>query len=48
VRQQLLFEDAAGAIGGAARHIQARRIENCGRADTAYGAGVAKALARLD
>jgi catalase len=30
-----------------AEHIQARHIENCARADTAYGAGIAKALARL-
>jgi catalase len=46
-RQQLLFENTARAVRGAARHIQARHIENCGRADSAYGAGVAKALTRL-
>jgi catalase len=46
-RQQLLFDNTARGIGGAASHIQARHIENCTRADPAYGAGVAKALTRL-
>ncbi|HVJ40311.1 MAG TPA: catalase [Dongiaceae bacterium] len=46
-KQKLLFENTARAIGGAAKHIQERHIANCTRADPAYGAGVAKALAEL-
>jgi len=46
-RQLLLFENTARAIGGAARHIQSRHVGNCARADSAYGAGVAKALTQL-
>lgn len=43
-QQQVLFENTARSLGGAARHIQERHIGNCTRADPAYGAGVAKAL----
>jgi catalase len=46
-QQQVLFDNTARAVGGAARHIQERHIANCTKADPAYGAGVAKALARL-
>jgi catalase len=46
-QQQLLFDNTARAIGGAARHIQERHIANCSKADPAYGAGVANALERL-
>ncbi len=31
-------------MGGAKLHIKQRHVENCTRADPAYGAGVAKAL----
>jgi catalase len=43
-QQQLLFDNTARALGGAAEHIQGRHVENCSRADAAYGTGVAKAL----
>lgn len=44
-KQQLLFENTARAVGGASKAIQERHIANCSKADPAYGAGVAKALA---
>lgn len=44
-KQQLLFENTARAVGGASKAIQERHIANCTKADPAYGAGVAKALA---
>lgn len=43
-QQQVLFENTARSLGGAPREIQLRHIENCAKADPAYGAGVAKAL----
>jgi len=43
-QQQVLFENTARSVGGAPREIQLRHIENCTRADPAYGAGIAKAL----
>jgi catalase len=46
-QRQILFDNTARQIGGAARHIQERHIANCAKADPAYGAGVAEALARL-
>jgi catalase len=46
-QRQVLFENTARAVGGAARAIQERHIANCTKADPAYGAGVAEALARL-
>jgi catalase len=46
-QRQTLFENTARQIGGAAKHIQERHIANCAKADPAYGAGVAKALACL-
>jgi catalase len=47
VQQQVLFDNTARAIGGAAAHIQERYIGNCAMADPSYGAGVAAALVRL-
>jgi catalase len=44
VQQQVLFENTARSVGGAPVEIQKRHIENCTKADPAYGAGVAKAL----
>lgn len=44
-KQQLLFDNTARAVGGASKAIQERHIANCSKADPAYGAGVAKALA---
>ena len=46
-KQQLLFDNTARAVGGASKAIQERHIANCSKADPAYGAGVAKALAKL-
>ena len=43
----MLFENTARQIGGVSKHIQERHIGNCAKADPAYGAGVAEALARL-
>lgn len=45
--RQVLFDNTARSVGGAAIHIRERHIANCGRADPEYGAGVAAALARL-
>ncbi|BDM63256.1 catalase [Shewanella sp. NFH-SH190041] len=42
--QQRLFDNTARAIGPADRHIQIRHIQNCLKADRAYGEGVARAL----
>lgn len=44
VQQQLLFDNTAKAMGDAREEVKRRHIENCGRADPAYGAGVATAL----
>jgi catalase len=46
-QQQVLFENTARSVGGASKAIQERHIANCGKADPAYGAGVAKALKAL-
>ncbi|WP_158671252.1 catalase-related domain-containing protein, partial [Bradyrhizobium guangdongense] len=46
-QRQVLFDNTARAVGGAAIHIQERHIANCTTADPAYGAGVRKALMRL-
>lgn len=43
-QQQILFDNTARSLGGAARAIQLRHIGNCLKADPAYGQGVAKAL----
>ena len=43
-QKQQLFDNTARSIGGATREIQLRHIENCRKADPAYGEGVAKAL----
>ncbi len=45
-KQQLLFENTARSVGGASKEIQQRHIANCTKADPAYGAGVAAALAK--
>jgi catalase len=46
-QQQALFENTARALGDAREHIKQRHVENCRRADPAYGAGVARALGML-
>ena len=46
-QQQVLLENTARSVGGASQAIQQRHIDNCGKADPAYGAGVAAALRAL-
>jgi catalase len=46
-QQKVLFENTARAIKGASPEVVARHIGNCSKADPAYGAGVAEAIARL-
>ncbi|MDT7628434.1 MAG: catalase [Pseudonocardiales bacterium] len=46
-QRQALFDNTARQVGAAAKHIQERHVANCAKADPAYGAGVAEALARL-
>ncbi len=43
-QQQILFDNTARAMGDAPDEIKRRHIDNCTRADPAYGAGVARAL----
>jgi len=43
-QQQVLFENTARAMGDATPEIKQRHIDNCTKADPAYGAGIAKAL----
>src|SRR5690554_5019 len=43
-QQQVLFENTARNMNGAAEFIQKRHIGNCYKADPEYGKGVAKAL----
>jgi len=43
-QQQILFDNTARAMGDAPDMIKQRHIDNCSKADPAYGAGVAKAL----
>ena len=46
-QQQVLFDNTARAMRGTSQQVRQRHIENCSRADPAYGAGVAKALQQL-
>jgi catalase len=46
-QQRVLFENTARAIQGVPPEIQQRHIDNCAKADPAYGEGVAKAIAAL-
>ena len=43
-QQQVLFDNTARAMGDAPAFIKQRHIDNCAKADPAYGAGVARAL----
>ncbi len=43
-QQQALFDNTARAMGDAPKEIKMRHIENCIKADPAYGKGVAEAL----
>ncbi|MCX7564012.1 catalase [Xanthomonadaceae bacterium XH05] len=46
-KQQLLFDNTARAMGDAPDFIKRRHVENCRKADPAYGAGVEAALRKL-
>ncbi len=43
-QQEALFNNTAGSLDGVSLDVQKRHIENCMKADPAYGAGIAKAL----
>lgn len=43
-QKQALFENTARAMAGVSRHIQARHVAHCAKADPDYGLGVARAL----
>ena len=43
-QKQRLFDNTARAMGDAPDFIKQRHVDNCSKADLAYGAGVAKAL----
>jgi catalase len=43
-KQQLLFDNTARALGDARDVVKQRHVDNCTKADPAYGAGVAAAL----
>jgi len=43
-QKQALFNNTAASLGGASEDIQKRHIDNCSKADPAYGDGIKKAL----
>ncbi|MEH6475531.1 MAG: catalase [Sneathiella sp.] len=43
-QQQVLFENTARSIAGVPKEIQMRHVNNCLKADVAYGEGIANAL----
>lgn len=47
MQQQVLFDNTARAMGDAPDFIKQRHVDNCSKADPAYGAGVAAALQAL-
>ena len=46
-QQQALFDNTARAMGDAPDFIKRRHVDNCSKADLAYGAGVEAALRKL-
>jgi catalase len=42
--QQRLFDNTARSIAAAGAEVRQRHIDNCTRADPAYGAGIAAAI----
>ena len=46
-QQQVLFDNTARAMGDAPDFIKQRHVDNCTKADPAYGAGVQAALRKL-
>lgn len=47
-QRQVLFENTARAMHGVSKAVKDLHIENCGKADPAYGAGVRQAIESLD
>jgi catalase len=45
--QQRLFENTARAMSGVTNEVKQRHVDNCRKADPAYGVGVARALGLL-
>ena len=43
-QQKALYDNTARAMGDAGLEVKQRHVDNCMRADPAYGAGVALAL----
>ena len=43
-QQQTLFNNTAAAMDGVSDEVKKRHIDNCAKADPAYGAGITKAL----
>ncbi|HEX2011766.1 MAG TPA: catalase, partial [Roseateles sp.] len=46
-QRQALFDNTARALGDASSEVKQRHIDNCAKADPAYGEGVARALGSL-
>ncbi|MDR0243343.1 MAG: catalase [Burkholderia sp.] len=46
-QQQALFDNTARQLAGVSSEIRRRHIDNCSKADPAYGEGIAAALSRL-
>jgi catalase len=46
-QRQALFDNTARSIDGASHDVKQRHVDHCTRADPAYGAGVAAAIAAL-
>ena len=46
-QRQVLFDNTARAMGDAPDFIKRRHVDNCSKADPAYGAGVEAALRKL-
>ncbi|MEO6226749.1 MAG: catalase [Thermomonas sp.] len=46
-QQQVLFDNTARGMGDAPHFIKQRHVDNCSKADPAYGAGVAASLRKL-
>lgn len=46
-QRQTLFDNTARQIAMVSKEVRQRHIDNCSKADPAYGAGIVAALARL-
>ena len=47
-QQQVLFENTVRAIGASCLEVRRRHVDNCAKADPAYGVGIARALGLVD